>query len=203
MRVSKEYSIEASHILPNHPGRCSSLHGHSYLVVVEVEGDVLAVDSFVVDYWDIDVAVKPIVDMLDHKHLNLFITYPSAENIAAFIAHEIRPKLLVAGGGPRIIRSLRVSVSETAKTWAVWCSTVIYDVLRLDGPREMGITKGVDMDGWRSPDVSIQVDIELRKAETEEALEAAKEGLDLYTRAMTKVAQNQRYDESLMPLRVA
>ena len=41
MRVRRRFGFEAAHRLPNHPGKCRELHGHSYVLVVTVNTDVL------------------------------------------------------------------------------------------------------------------------------------------------------------------
>jgi len=38
MRIAKEFRFEATHRLRRHEGACRNLHGHSYRLVVEVEG---------------------------------------------------------------------------------------------------------------------------------------------------------------------
>ncbi|CAM5715830.1 hypothetical protein SVIOM74S_09446 [Streptomyces violarus] len=42
MEIFREFTFEAAHRLPNVPEghECARLHGHSYKVVVHVEGDV-------------------------------------------------------------------------------------------------------------------------------------------------------------------
>ena len=69
MLLRKIFRFEASHILPKHPGKCSRLHGHSWVLHVEVEGPVNKATGFVMDYADISAAVKPLIDRLDHRHL--------------------------------------------------------------------------------------------------------------------------------------
>lgn len=69
MELRKTYRFEASHILPKHPGKCSRLHGHSWVLHVFVRGSVNPETGFVMDYGDISKVVKPIVEALDHRHL--------------------------------------------------------------------------------------------------------------------------------------
>lgn len=42
MKIGREFRFEASHRLGDHPeyGKCRSLHGHSYRLVIVVEGKV-------------------------------------------------------------------------------------------------------------------------------------------------------------------
>lgn len=71
-KISKEYHFSASHQLPqlpkDHP--CANLHGHNYVVEVELCSERLNEYGFVQDYRDLD-ALKAYIDStFDHKHLN-------------------------------------------------------------------------------------------------------------------------------------
>ena len=69
MILRKTFRFEASHRLPFHPGKCSRLHGHSWVRDVEVEGPVLQPTGMVMDFADLSKALQPIIDDLDHHHL--------------------------------------------------------------------------------------------------------------------------------------
>lgn len=74
MELCKEFSFEASHILPNHPGKCSNLHGHSWVLSVSIRGPLDPSTGMVVDFADLKAAVQPLVDELDHAHLGAWET---------------------------------------------------------------------------------------------------------------------------------
>ncbi len=59
--------FSASHFLYNHE-KCSRLHGHNYLVDVEVTGP-LNDQYLVVDFFELKTSVMQIVDFLDHAVL--------------------------------------------------------------------------------------------------------------------------------------
>lgn len=139
MIISKRFTFEASHILPNHPGKCGRLHGHSYKVTVFVEGPVNTHTGFVRDYAELKAASQPVIDLLDHHHLNCFIRYPSAENIATFIAHQIYSTGAMNDG----IERLSVTVQETENTSAQWDSKNLEDIKRFEDPLDAP---------WRAPD---------------------------------------------------
>lgn len=106
----KEFKFEASHILPKHKGKCSRLHGHSWVLRVYVKGELHNDTGFVMDYAEIKRSVQPIIDNLDHKHLGTWYDpifnetmvekhcvlgmpldfYPSSENLILWIANELR-----------------------------------------------------------------------------------------------------------------
>ncbi|MFQ5498776.1 MAG: 6-carboxytetrahydropterin synthase QueD [Candidatus Zixiibacteriota bacterium] len=113
MRVSliKEFRFEASHRLnhlgPDHP--CHNLHGHSYRVEVEVSGVVDTATGFLIDYGELKKLIGPIIDRLDHKHLNdiedLQIT--TTEHLAKWLWDRIQPLLPILS---------RITVFETASS---------------------------------------------------------------------------------------
>jgi 6-pyruvoyltetrahydropterin/6-carboxytetrahydropterin synthase len=115
IEIMKEFSFEASHMLPHHPGKCRRLHGHSWKLRVYVKGVISKETGFVMDYGDIKKSVQPIVDELDHKHLGMWSNhtecfagvteinlpvdnmvlglplnfYPSSENLIVWIANNL------------------------------------------------------------------------------------------------------------------
>lgn len=111
-RISKEFHFSASHRLdhlaPDH--QCARLHGHNYIVVVELAAPDLNADGFVRDYHEL----KPLKDYIDgqfdHRHLNDLLEVPStAENLARHFFDWCRA---------RWPETSAVKVSETPKTWA-------------------------------------------------------------------------------------
>jgi 6-pyruvoyltetrahydropterin/6-carboxytetrahydropterin synthase len=71
-KVSKEHHFSASHQLLQLPGDhpCSRMHGHNYIVEVELQSEALNQYGFVRDYRDMDALKKYIDDEIDHRHLN-------------------------------------------------------------------------------------------------------------------------------------
>ena len=55
-----------SHRLPFHTGPCKNIHGHSYKMFVILEGEPDS-NSMVIDYYDIDRFIKPLLDGFDHS----------------------------------------------------------------------------------------------------------------------------------------
>ena len=60
MKVVKELTFDAAHMLSNYSGKCNNLHGHTYRVLVELVGPV--VDDMVMDFN----AIKEYFDKFDH-----------------------------------------------------------------------------------------------------------------------------------------
>ena len=89
--VKKEFS--SAHILHGHPGNCKRMHGHSWLVEAEVQGDNTNEIGMVIDFKDIKNNLKEIISNLDHQFLNDLEPFindnPTAENISKYIYKEL------------------------------------------------------------------------------------------------------------------
>ena len=84
-KIRKEFHFSASHQLNCLPetNPCSRVHGHNYVVTVELCVKELNDVGFVVDYRALDDIKKYIDDVLDHQHLNDILPFnPTAENMA-------------------------------------------------------------------------------------------------------------------------
>jgi 6-pyruvoyltetrahydropterin/6-carboxytetrahydropterin synthase len=68
MKISKEYRWEMGHRLPFHKGLCRNIHGHSYRMVVEITGS-LDKNGMVIDFFDLNKIIKPIIEKYDHAFL--------------------------------------------------------------------------------------------------------------------------------------
>ena len=111
-RITKEFHFSASHVLdhlaPDH--QCARLHGHNYVVVVELAGPELTADGFVRDYHDLGALKTYIDETFDHRHLNdVLDVHTTAENLARHFHDWCRA---------RWPETAAVKVSETPKTWA-------------------------------------------------------------------------------------
>jgi 6-pyruvoyltetrahydropterin/6-carboxytetrahydropterin synthase len=97
MEIYKEFTFEAAHLLPNVAAghKCGRLHGHSYRVVVHVEGPLGDDSGWVMDFADIKTAVKPLVQTLDHYYLNEIpgLENPTSEVLAVWIWEHLKPSL--------------------------------------------------------------------------------------------------------------
>ena len=109
--LSQQFSFDASHQLDHLPADhpCHNLHGHGYVVLIEVSGTVDPVTGFLIDYNDIFRAVKPLITQLDHAHLNNIpgLKIASTEYIARWLWERIKPKLPLLS---------KISISETPLT---------------------------------------------------------------------------------------
>ncbi|MFO7446922.1 MAG: 6-carboxytetrahydropterin synthase QueD [Ignavibacteriaceae bacterium] len=90
MKIAKEFHWEMGHRLPEHFGKCKNIHGHSYKMIVEIEGEVEP-SGMVMDYYDLKKIVNPIVEELDHA----FLVYKDDKEIIDFLNRMDSKKVIV------------------------------------------------------------------------------------------------------------
>lgn len=131
MKIAKEFRWEMGHRLPEHFDKCKNIHGHSYKMIIELEGDIDE-SGMVLDYYELKKIVNPIVEKLDHafmvykedkeiisflekmKSKKVIVEYQSTvENICTYILNEIKKISL-----PKNITRLTIRIYETADDYA-------------------------------------------------------------------------------------
>ncbi|HLP17413.1 MAG TPA: 6-carboxytetrahydropterin synthase [Bacteroidota bacterium] len=140
MKIGKEFHWEMGHRLPTHTRGCQNIHGHSYRLMVEVEGEPGA-NGMLVDYTDLKAIVKPMIDRLDHSFMcdesdtrvkdflessamkTVFVPFPTtAENIGTYLLRHLTDAVMKEkSSGSRAwdgIKKIRIRVCETASTYA-------------------------------------------------------------------------------------
>lgn len=91
MKVCKIFRFDAAHFLPEYDGKCRSLHGHGWVLEVELEGAVDSKTGMVADFAVLKRVVNELViDKLDHKLLNNVVPNPTCENIIQWIADILK-----------------------------------------------------------------------------------------------------------------
>lgn len=88
-------TFAAAHRLPEHPGKCSRLHGHTYGLEVTVEGtpqDSGPAAGMIMDFADLREQVDHlVVETLDHRLLNdVFDFVPTVEAVAGWVFSRLR-----------------------------------------------------------------------------------------------------------------
>jgi 6-pyruvoyltetrahydropterin/6-carboxytetrahydropterin synthase len=130
VKIAKEFRWEMGHRLPEHFGNCKNIHGHSYKMVVEIDGEVNP-SGMVMDYYDLKKVVKPVLEKLDHAFMvyeedNIVIDFlntmkskkvvvnfqSTVENICGYILHQLKDLF------PPNIKTLTVRVYETYDDYA-------------------------------------------------------------------------------------
>ncbi|HOQ49489.1 MAG TPA: 6-carboxytetrahydropterin synthase QueD [Candidatus Kapabacteria bacterium] len=92
MIIAKCFEFEAAHQLPDQEcyGACGNLHGHTYKLIIEVEGQINEY-GWVMNFKDLKSIVKTkVVDVLDHSFINDIIPLSTAENIILWIEQQIK-----------------------------------------------------------------------------------------------------------------
>jgi 6-pyruvoyltetrahydropterin/6-carboxytetrahydropterin synthase len=140
MKVAKRFRWEAAHRIPWHEAGCRHLHGHSYRMMVELEGEPTDASpgggAMLIDFKHVKRMVAPVVDAMDHATLvhasdtelreavevldSKVYVMPAdttAENVALHVAAEIQQRgadVLRAHG----VETIRVQVWETETCYA-------------------------------------------------------------------------------------
>lgn len=80
MEVTKIFTFDSAHYLPEHKGKCKNLHGHTYHLHVTVEGEINK-EGFVIDFGSLKEIMTPVIDRLDHGYLNDILENSTCENL--------------------------------------------------------------------------------------------------------------------------
>jgi len=110
LTVSKTFRFEAAHKLIGYDGDCANLHGHSYVLEIQVKGEVDE-QGFVMDFKQLKHFVQTkVIDLLDHVYLNDIIKNPTAENIVIWIVRKLQQDLMIH----------KVRLWETVDSYCEW-----------------------------------------------------------------------------------
>jgi len=89
IQVTKEFTFDSAHFLPNYYGKCERMHGHTFRLQVTVEGPINQ-SGLAFDFTMLKKIVREkVVDQLDHQLINDLIKIPSAENTAVWIWNQL------------------------------------------------------------------------------------------------------------------
>lgn len=111
LELKQQFQIESARFLPNlpkdHP--CSRMHGHSFVIILTLVGEVDPKIGWVRDYHEISTSMKSLLTELDHQVLNEVagLPNPTSEMLAVWI-YERASKVL-----PELVR---VTIRETPLT---------------------------------------------------------------------------------------
>ena len=96
-KISVEQHFDAAHALRGYRGRCETLHGHRFRVVVKVRASKLDDTGLAYDFVELKAKLKAILERFDHTTLNDIPPFdkinPSSENIASTIYNELKTAL--------------------------------------------------------------------------------------------------------------
>ena len=115
--ISKKIEIAGAHRLNLPYGSpCIRLHGHNWIIEVEVSCETLTESGMVIDFKYLKEAMINVIKKpLDHQNLNdvseLRGLNPTAENLAKWIAEKMQKYLI--GQRPIFLAVSKVSVQES------------------------------------------------------------------------------------------
>ncbi len=131
-RIAKEYRWEMGHRLVFHEGLCRNIHGHSYCLRIQLEGEVDS-NGMIMDFFELSTIVEPIINELDHAFLcdesdatmiEFFLNNPmkvvmvpfvtTAENICSWLVDRIMESVK----DNTRIHSISARLNETERAWA-------------------------------------------------------------------------------------
>lgn len=129
--VNRKAHFNAAHRLYNNEwsdarnadvfGKCANVHyhGHNYVLIVSVTGEINPKTGFVMDMKELkDIIKSEIEDYFDHRNLNeeleeFKILNPTAENISVVIWNKLRTKI------SRKL-ALKITLYETPRNFVIF-----------------------------------------------------------------------------------
>jgi 6-pyruvoyltetrahydropterin/6-carboxytetrahydropterin synthase len=108
-QISVRQHFDAAHALRGYKGKCESLHGHRFEVVVNIQAKELNEIGIAYDFLELKNHLREILARFDHVSLNDISPFdkinPSSENIARIVFQELKAKL---AGAPVTLTSVDV-----------------------------------------------------------------------------------------------
>lgn len=95
MLIYKQFTFDSAHFLPNVPEghKCANMHGHTYALSVFVEGHPDEKTGWIIDYGDLKMHIKPVIEILDHHLLNEIpgLENPTSEILTIWLWDKLKP----------------------------------------------------------------------------------------------------------------
>lgn len=126
--ITKQFSFDAAHHLPNYAGKCAKVHGHTYKLEVTVsrlmdteranDAQKFAHVGMVIDFGDLKKIVQEkVLETHDHADLNDLYFMPTAEIMVSGIYNVLKNNLPRTWNGEPI-RLESVKLWETPTSFA-------------------------------------------------------------------------------------
>jgi 6-pyruvoyltetrahydropterin/6-carboxytetrahydropterin synthase len=120
--VQTSATFSAAHALRDYEGPCARNHGHNYRIDVCVRSPELDARRMVIDFYDLDRLLAPLVARVDHQDLNQVEPFdrvnPTAEALAEWFYRELAPPVAEITGGRARVAAVRL--------WETPDSCVVY-----------------------------------------------------------------------------
>jgi len=116
--VTVEDTFAAGHYLRNYKGKCENPHGHNYKVRVTLSGVELDQAGLLLDFKDLKLVMKHVIDYLDHQMINDLDPFtkinPSAENLAKYFYDQTNAGLMKRTHGRVEVKSVTIFETDTS-----------------------------------------------------------------------------------------
>ncbi len=121
--LSVKIGFSAAHFLRGYQGKCSNLHGHSWVAECTIMGEKLNSLGMLMDFHHLEDIVSKITDEFDHCLINDHPSFreggfnPTAENLAYYIYVELQKALEKL---TEEIQVCKVTVWESEEAYATY-----------------------------------------------------------------------------------
>ena len=116
-QVTVEDTFAAGHYLRNYRGKCENPHGHNYKVRITLQGKELDKAGLLLDFKELKLVMKPVIDRLDHRMINEIAPFtelnPSAENLARYFFDETNRALATSTDGRVSVKDVTIYETDT------------------------------------------------------------------------------------------
>jgi len=118
----REFKFDAAHNLEKYRGKCEKLHGHTYKLVIVLQGKPDE-EGMIMDFAELKRIVEEnVLRYVDHSYINDIIQQSTAENIAIWVWNRLVNK----------VRKENCSLYEI-QVWETENSGVIYRGEEVEG----------------------------------------------------------------------
>ena len=136
-KIEKRFTFPMGHRLSKHKGRCFSMHGHNFTVLVGIKAPKLDANDMVMDFSELKIIVGQILDELDHclllniddqemgkklKEMNMRVMFVNNDPTAERLAEKLYMSLtkIFSKTHPYVIMDY-VTVYENENSKATYC----------------------------------------------------------------------------------
>lgn len=121
-RIEKRFTLPIGHRLSKHQGRCSSIHGHNFIILVGIKAEQLNDNDMIIDFSDFKALVNNVLDDYDHK---LLVNEKDAEWMAPLAKElDLRASIFDHEGHDPTAERLSEQLFNKLK--------IIFDIFKLD-----------------------------------------------------------------------
>jgi 6-pyruvoyltetrahydropterin/6-carboxytetrahydropterin synthase len=116
-RIKKQFHFYAAHKITSlgPHAKCATLHGHTYEVILIVEGNDLKGPGFLREFCELDAFERHLKTHYDHKTLNDLEEFQGVEPTTEHLAYN-----LFATAKRMFPDTVEIRVSETKNTWVTY-----------------------------------------------------------------------------------